>query len=110
MFHNFSYGYNYANLGKHEHGDGWFRKTRLSEITYPSHMGVVCDSNGDANHDALFANPWWPPGQEYMMPGSRHTGGANVLFADWHVEWMHFETICADYHTYNVYFSIGRHW
>ena len=105
-FHNLSYGYNYANLGKHEHGDGWYCKVRLSEILYPSHMAAMCDSNGDGNYDALVHNPfvWWS-----ARPGDRHSLGTNILFVDWHVEWKSYQEVGADYWAFNVYFALGNH-
>ena len=89
-FHNLSYGYNYASLGNHDA----VRKTRLSQIVYPSSAGVICDSNGDGSFDGLIHGTWWPTAQ----PGNRHMDGANVLYADWHVGWASHQELTGNYY------------
>jgi prepilin-type N-terminal cleavage/methylation domain-containing protein/prepilin-type processing-associated H-X9-DG protein len=83
-----SYGYNYMYLG------GWLypgigpedpnnsntKRTRQSSIRVPSAALVTCDSNEDGIYDSEVW-PWWAQ----AVPGRRHNGSANVLYADWHV-------------------------
>ncbi len=94
-----SYGYNYVNLGKHEHGDGWSAVVKQSSIRYPSHMAGVCDSDENTSHDGLVHQGPYPP-------GDRHNGGCNLLFLDWHVEWKSYEEVGPGY---NLYFYRPYH-
>jgi prepilin-type processing-associated H-X9-DG protein len=88
-YNDVSYGYNYVKLG------GWIspatvndRKVKesiakLSAIRNPAGSLITCDSNGDAIADSLVWRSW-----QEAQPGRRHNGSANVLFADWHVEYV----------------------
>lgn len=88
-FNDVSYGYNYVKLGEWISPatiNDWKVKqsiTKLSAIKSPSGSMVTCDSNGDNIADSLVWKSW-PEAQ----PGRRHNGSANVLFADWHVEYV----------------------
>jgi len=86
--YNFShYGYNYRTLG------GWIgssappaseARLRLSSLdSAPLKVVVMADSNEDGNADLLLHKDWLA-----AHPGSRHGGGANLLFADTHVAWQ----------------------
>jgi prepilin-type processing-associated H-X9-DG protein len=84
-----SYGYNYTQLGHWTEpgniktGDDGKPPTKLSSIRRPSNALIVVDSNADRVADALSirADTWVK-----AAPGRLHSGSANVLFADWHVE------------------------
>jgi len=73
-----SYGYN-MYLGQEYAGRP---PAKLSKIPYPHILVLVGDSDGDGYYDSLlnlYAGPAYPLGK-------RHTGKANVLFVDGHVE------------------------
>ncbi len=102
-FHNLSYGYDYSRLG--DHGMGNIR-ARYSTIDVPSQVGVICDSNGDGSYDALVFNPHpveWPG----ASPGDRHSDGFNMVYADWHVQWLpyHGSGFPYDWSTFNRIFG-----
>ncbi len=68
----------------------WSKYTRIHRPT-PSSLFVFIDENADTLEDAEFGNP--PAGSPYFepnvwwdMPSSRHDQGANLSFADGHVE------------------------
>jgi len=67
---------------------------RLDDIANPSHIYVFLDENPDTINDGFFMNRW----EDYVwgnLPGSDHNGGANLSFADGHVEthvWVLAET------------------
>jgi prepilin-type N-terminal cleavage/methylation domain-containing protein/prepilin-type processing-associated H-X9-DG protein len=85
-FHNLSYSYPYATLGTHS---PVVVRVRYSQVIRPSHLGVVCDSDGNGVFDGLILDPNSSSG---YFPGNRHHGGANTVFADWHVEWLSAQT------------------
>ena len=58
---------------------------RLGDIPDPSRIYVFLDENPDTINDGFFMNRW----EDYVwgnLPGSGHSGGANLSFADGHVE------------------------
>jgi prepilin-type N-terminal cleavage/methylation domain-containing protein/prepilin-type processing-associated H-X9-DG protein len=63
---------------------------KISAITNPapSQLFVFIDENEGTIFDAQFGYPMpnYTPGQWWDMPSNRHTQGANVSFADGHVE------------------------
>jgi prepilin-type processing-associated H-X9-DG protein/prepilin-type N-terminal cleavage/methylation domain-containing protein len=63
---------------------GYRPELKASRVKSAAEMIAVADSTGDAKYDAvispLSAATW-------MVPGSVHGGGANVLFCDGHVSW-----------------------
>jgi prepilin-type N-terminal cleavage/methylation domain-containing protein/prepilin-type processing-associated H-X9-DG protein len=66
----------------------WDRYTAIHEPS-PAQLFVFIDENSDTELDAQFGNPvglpFWP--QEWFdMPSDRHIQGANLSFADGHVE------------------------
>jgi prepilin-type processing-associated H-X9-DG protein len=67
--------------------------TKFTEVRHPvpSELFVLIDENSDTQQDAEFGNP--PVGSPYFwqnvwwdMPSDRHNRGANLSFADGHVE------------------------
>jgi prepilin-type N-terminal cleavage/methylation domain-containing protein/prepilin-type processing-associated H-X9-DG protein len=67
--------------------------TKLTEVRHPapSDLFVLVDENASTIEDAEFGNP--PVGSPYFsqnvwwdMPSDRHSQGANITFADGHVE------------------------
>jgi prepilin-type processing-associated H-X9-DG protein/prepilin-type N-terminal cleavage/methylation domain-containing protein len=67
--------------------------TKFTEVRHPipSELFVLIDENADTIEDAEFGNP--PVGSPYFeqnvwwdMPSDRHNRGANISFADGHVE------------------------
>jgi prepilin-type N-terminal cleavage/methylation domain-containing protein/prepilin-type processing-associated H-X9-DG protein len=84
-----SYGYNFVKLGGFISAgtppDPTWARTRLSSIRHPSKSLVVCDSNADGIDDSLAWIYWKPE----ALPGTLHNGSANMLCADWHVEYVH---------------------
>ncbi len=78
-----SYGYNYGQLGNWV-GPGSNTNIRAySDINHHSQKLVLVDSNEDGSSDHLAHRAW-----ALGLPGQRHAGGCNVLFADWHVEYF----------------------
>lgn len=77
--HDISYGYNMNRLGS---WDAAKPRRALLDIPTPMNTAVLGDSNGDKNYDWNLA--LWVGAE----PGRRHNGSANILFADWHVEWV----------------------
>jgi prepilin-type N-terminal cleavage/methylation domain-containing protein/prepilin-type processing-associated H-X9-DG protein len=67
---------------------------RLETIPNPAQIYVFLDENPDTINDGFFMNRW----EDYVwgnLPGSDHNGGANLSFADGHVErhrWVLAET------------------
>ncbi len=58
---------------------------RLTQIPDPSNIYVFLDEHPDTINDGFFMNRW----EEYVwgnLPGSYHKGGANLSFADGHIE------------------------
>lgn len=83
-----SYAYNFERLGgfignpdKTMTADPTQIEKKQMQIVNPSTTLVVCDSMGSGLSDSL-VSPLWTS----ALPGTRHNGSANVLFADWHVE------------------------
>ncbi len=74
------YGYNMNEVGS---WDSSKPRRSLMDIPNPMGFGVIGDSNGDKNHDFNIT-----PGWVGAYPGTRHNGSANMLFADFHVEWV----------------------
>ena len=80
-----SYGYNYNELGGYiaqgiplpANGE-----MKASSVRHPSESLVISDSRTDGIFDGLVAQGW-------AMPGTLHEGSANILCADWHVEYVH---------------------
>jgi prepilin-type processing-associated H-X9-DG protein/prepilin-type N-terminal cleavage/methylation domain-containing protein len=80
----FSYGYNYLGAWGHsDTGLGYRVGAELpaTRVRLPADMIALADSNGDAEADFLISML----GRD--MPGTIHSGGANVLFCDGHVQW-----------------------
>src|SRR5207253_9034181 len=99
----FSYGYNGygvgGNIGSVRDGShkglGWIvGKTRpgsddelpASRVRVPEDMIAIADGVADGKVDGAIV----PFGDsvKYMWPGNVHSGGANVLFCDGHVQWF----------------------
>jgi prepilin-type N-terminal cleavage/methylation domain-containing protein/prepilin-type processing-associated H-X9-DG protein len=58
---------------------------KLEEIPNPSGVYVLLDENPDTINDGFFMNRW----EDYVwgnLPGSDHRDGANLVFADGHLE------------------------
>ncbi len=58
---------------------------RIDDIPNPSHIYVFLDENPDTINDGFFMNRW----EDYIwgnLPGCDHGEGANLSFADGHVE------------------------
>ena len=83
-----SYGYNYQFLGDSlREPDVW---VRLPRIKNPSFTILLADSDGNGSHDERLNETNRPP-------GDRHSGGANVLWVDGHVDWHLKEEILAHF-------------
>ncbi len=83
--HNISYGYNDWPLGSRVgppdvkyFNNNW----KLSKAQSPSRVLMLADSDGDGSYDYQLNTV-----TVSAMPGFRHKGGANALFADGHVKW-----------------------
>lgn len=89
----FSYGYNHwavAAVGGYALGGAPDSEVPESRVLKPADMIAVGDSDGDGFFDGdiafhRFALPGGP--QAVWPPGTRHKGGANIVFCDGHVEW-----------------------
>ena len=78
-FNKLSYGYNIF-LGNNA-GTSPFQRVRRIAITHPSTVIVCADGdNREATYDTQLDARW-------RGPGVLHKGGANILYADGHVEW-----------------------
>jgi prepilin-type N-terminal cleavage/methylation domain-containing protein/prepilin-type processing-associated H-X9-DG protein len=89
----FSYGYNdwggtkylempYYGLGAYA-DDSEFGEVATTQIKMPSDMIAITDSTSDGVWDTATTPS---PGATEQWPGKRHNEGANVLFADVHIE------------------------
>jgi|tagenome__1003787_1003787.scaffolds.fasta_scaffold20841485_3 prepilin-type processing-associated H-X9-DG protein/prepilin-type N-terminal cleavage/methylation domain-containing protein len=70
------------------HGPPWDRfEVPAARVRRPSEMIAVADSTPDASWDFMIdgESPAFPG----LWPGTIHRGGANVLFCDGHVTWLH---------------------
>jgi len=89
----FSYGYNqWAVAGVSGYGLGGAPDSAVPEsrVVNPDDMIAIGDSdgNGVADGDITFHRiPSASGPQPTFPPGSRHRGGANIVFCDGHVEW-----------------------
>jgi prepilin-type N-terminal cleavage/methylation domain-containing protein/prepilin-type processing-associated H-X9-DG protein len=87
--YNLSYGYNYYGSGNQD-GFGYkshpappSRSIKYSMVEDPYNTIVVADSSGRASVNDIITHSKFA---NYPI-GDRHSGGANVLWADWHVSW-----------------------
>jgi prepilin-type N-terminal cleavage/methylation domain-containing protein/prepilin-type processing-associated H-X9-DG protein len=99
----FSYGYNaagYSSSYSDRKGLGIWPKvagvsndlageTPASHVRCPAEMIAVADSNGDGIMDYAIS----PRRTSLILPGRVHSGGANVLFCDDHVQWYRQEDL-----------------
>jgi len=85
----FSYGYNHlGTAGADGLGLGAWEPLPSSRVVVPSDMIAIGDSDGDGGGDGVirFHRPIGFPAVLFP-PGTRHRGGANIVFCDGHVEW-----------------------
>jgi prepilin-type processing-associated H-X9-DG protein/prepilin-type N-terminal cleavage/methylation domain-containing protein len=106
----FSYGYNVwgtnakaADPGR-ERGLGWTilaysesslrasREVRAARVKVPSEMVAITDSHANGAWDFSVS-----PNYQPIWPGKVHSGGANVLFCDGHVQWYAQEDLTFPY-------------
>jgi prepilin-type processing-associated H-X9-DG protein/prepilin-type N-terminal cleavage/methylation domain-containing protein len=98
----FSYGYNHLGASVSNGGDGqaqwglgdyvnlampadpYSHAIRASQVRKPSEMIAVADSTTDGVEDYAITAAYFRP---WQWPGKVHSGGANVLFCDGHVQW-----------------------
>ena len=71
--------------------DTYYKELRAVRVKVASDMVAIADSTIDSNVDFL-VHPIWAtvaagPGGRTFFPGRIHSGGANVLFCDGHVQW-----------------------
>jgi prepilin-type processing-associated H-X9-DG protein len=59
-----------------------YHELRTSTVTSPSEMIAIADSRGNGDQDILVGLSW-----QSANPGPIHSGGANVLLCDGHVQW-----------------------
>jgi prepilin-type processing-associated H-X9-DG protein/prepilin-type N-terminal cleavage/methylation domain-containing protein len=83
---------------------------KLSTITNPtpSHLFVFIDENEDTLLDDQFGYPmtnWWY-GSWADMPSNRHNQGANISFADGHVEYWHWAVSMIDTNAVATYLPV----
>ncbi|MCM8818115.1 MAG: DUF1559 domain-containing protein [Candidatus Omnitrophica bacterium] len=87
-----SYGYNYYGsdgkngFGYKSHPPPPSRSVKYSEVRDPYNTIVVADSSGYLPPTVTDIILHTKIGSTYPI-GNRHSGGANVLWADWHVTW-----------------------
>ncbi|MEM6885471.1 MAG: prepilin-type N-terminal cleavage/methylation domain-containing protein [Verrucomicrobiota bacterium] len=65
-------------------------RTNLMMVEKPSQLVVVAETNADGVYDTHIHASWTA-----AHPGSTKRGGANALFADWHVEWKSMDELIA---------------
>lgn len=78
-----SYGYNYIALGYDGGGAGPLYYFKRSRVKNPSATIMVADNDKDYGGSTSYVI--YPTADQY--PGTRHSGGANVLWVDGHVSW-----------------------
>jgi prepilin-type processing-associated H-X9-DG protein/prepilin-type N-terminal cleavage/methylation domain-containing protein len=89
----FSYGYNnwaVANAGGYGLGGAPGSEVPESRVLKPADMIAIGDSDGNGVLDGDIGFHRLPSAsgpQPIFPPGSRHKGGANIVFCDGHVEW-----------------------
>jgi prepilin-type processing-associated H-X9-DG protein/prepilin-type N-terminal cleavage/methylation domain-containing protein len=76
-------------------------------VRRPSEMIAITDSNADGKQDYLI----WPSVDGWGPPGLIHSGGANVLFCDGHVQWyLQKDLVVESWGENPRYFAIRRMW
>jgi prepilin-type processing-associated H-X9-DG protein/prepilin-type N-terminal cleavage/methylation domain-containing protein len=74
---------------------------RATRVKNPSQMIEVTDATADGASDAASFPTQYPGhGQLTAQPGAVHSGGANVLFCDGHVEWFPQKALVLTYDTH----------
>lgn len=86
--HNMSYGTNRELLGIV--GNASYPMHRYSRITRPSILVVAGDSLIGRQYRSILQYDYWSPSWGYKL-GTHHSGGCNVLYADWHVAWSPYD-------------------
>jgi prepilin-type processing-associated H-X9-DG protein/prepilin-type N-terminal cleavage/methylation domain-containing protein len=96
----FSYGYNMwgAAVEGGSQGLGWFvdvhhpalgddrKQVRVGRVRRPAEMIAIADTFANGYLDFAIVPE---PSHTWAHPGRIHNGGANVLFCDGHVQWLH---------------------
>ena len=78
------YGYNFENPNS---GQQWPQQW-IAQISSPATTLIVCDSYGVTTSGSLGQKSYCVTTHSATRSvASRHNGGANVLFFDWHVKW-----------------------
>lgn len=67
-------------------GDGTLPAMKISRLTNPSRTLILID--GRTSHGAIDYMDRTNPNSANINTDYRHSDGANILFADWHVEWQ----------------------
>jgi prepilin-type processing-associated H-X9-DG protein len=103
--YNLSYGYNYYAFGYTSQPPTPSRSVKYSMIKDLNTI-VIADSSGRAVVNDIIVHSY--TGFNYPI-GDRHSGGANVLWADWHVSW-HLKKLLDDgsIATYYKYWTIEK--
>jgi len=107
----FSYGYNdwgahgaFVNSGLG--GDMWsWPHVRFTQVVDLSNMIAIADNVTDGSWDYNI-----DPGNWREYPSKIHEGGANVLFADGHSEWIHQDDITHVSTTTDAGRAMNRRW
>ena len=81
-----SYGYNFGFLGDwHRPGTPWsIPPVKQDSIVKPSDALIIADSAAVGTNDAVIG--YWSAADTSAKPGTLHSGSANALYGDWHVE------------------------
>jgi prepilin-type processing-associated H-X9-DG protein len=66
--------------------EGVYKELRATRVKRPSEMIAIADSSADGWGDVAICVAE-KNGAKLLWPGRIHSGGANVLFCDGHVQW-----------------------
>ena len=89
----YGYNYNYLDARYKDATYGWGGKGKYSRIPKPSQMICIADTKNFDNPMGGIQVGGVTFNWRACLPSDVHSGGCNILFCDWHVEWMKREAV-----------------